>query len=199
MKLREIVIKAQSEEDALAIGARKLGIQDDCLMSEKISDNEYRVFANVSLNLVGKRYLTNYFDNLGFDVQMEIRVNDKLNQIIFNLSTSNNSLVIGKDGKNLQALQLLLRLVLEQFVDGECHINLDVCGYSEYRNKKVELLAINTAKKVLLTKTDIKLLPMSSYDRRIVHAKLADYNKHIKTESEGEKDKRAVKVKYIND
>lgn len=199
MKLREIIVNAKNEDEAIAIAKPKLGIQEDYLMADKISEGQYKVFVNVSLNLVGKRFLTTYFENLEIDVQMEIRVNDKKKEINFNLSTNNNAIVIGREGKNLQALQLLLRLLLEQFIDGDARITLDVCGYSEYRNKKIELLALKTAKQVLLTKSDFKLVPMNSYDRRLVHSKLANYNKHIKTESDGVKDQRAVTIKYINE
>ena len=73
---------------------------------------------------------------------------------------------------------------------------LDVSEYKLKHKNKIERLAKNIAKDVVKTKTDVKLDSMNSYERRVVHTILSDYN-NIKTESVGEEPNRAVIVKYI--
>ena len=53
-------------------------------------------------------------------------------------------------------------------------------------------------KEVLATKTEAKLDSMNSYERRIVHAILAD-NPHLTTESTGEEPNRCVVIKYVEE
>ena len=63
-----------------------------------------------------------------------------------------------------------------------------------------EQFLISTAKKsaqqVLETHQSVKLNPMNSYDRRIIHSNLSD-QEHIQTRSEGEGDARCVVIEYV--
>ncbi len=43
---------------------------------------------------------------------------------------------------------------------------------------------------------DVKLDPMNSYERRVIHTILGEY-KNIKTESTGEEPNRSVVIKYV--
>ena len=52
------------------------------------------------------------------------------------------------------------------------------------------------ARDVTLSKTNVKLDPMSAYERKIVHSALQGF-KYIKTESEGKEPNRCVVIKYI--
>ena len=54
------------------------------------------------------------------------------------------------------------------------------------------------AKEVLKTKIDIKLDPMTSFERRIVHNVVNNFE-HLATESEGETPNRYVVIKYKED
>ena len=69
-------------------------------------------------------------------------------------------------------------------------------------NKKAAYLqtgvwAKKAAKEVLATKVTIKLDPMTSDERRVVHKVLTKYS-HIETESVGEGKARAVTIKYVD-
>ena len=57
-----------------------------------------------------------------------------------------------------------------------------------------EILATKTAKDVIKSKSPIKLKPMNSFERRVIHEKLSDW-RDVYTESEGEGEDRAIVIK----
>ena len=64
-------------------------------------------------------------------------------------------------------------------------------------NHQLEILATKTAKEVAKTKVEVKLKPMNSYERRVIHEKLSDW-RDVYTESEGEGENRAIIIKPKN-
>ena len=72
--------------------------------------------------------------------------------------------------------------------------NVDCGDYKNHRKHQLEVLATKTAKEVAKTKVAVKLNPMTSYERRIIHSKLAEW-KDVYTESEGEGAERAIVIK----
>ena len=59
---------------------------------------------------------------------------------------------------------------------------------------QLEILATKVAKEVAKTKTEVKLDPMNSYERRIIHTKLSDW-RDVYTESVGEEPNRYLVIK----
>lgn len=194
--LKELIVNAKTEEEATEIAIQKLDLSNDYIFVEEIEKGKYRAFANVSLQLEGKKYLEAIFNNIGVEALIEIRTMAD-NHIIFNITSNENAILIGKEGKNLAAFQYMLRLFLNQFSKEGLVISLDIGNYTEQRVKNLEFYAQKVAKDVLKNKTDVKLEPMNSFERRVVHAKLATY-KQLKTESEGFGKDRAVVVRYIS-
>ena len=60
---------------------------------------------------------------------------------------------------------------------------------------RLEKHAKYTAKSVAKTKIEVKLDPMNSYERRIIHTILSEYKK-VTTESVGEEPNRSVVIKF---
>lgn len=124
---------------------------------------------------------------------MEIRKISE-NEIFYRVQSTENALLIGKDGKTLLALQTLLRNHLSTFVDEPLLITLDIGNYHENRKRQLEILATKTAKDVARSRIAVKLDPMNAFDRRIIHAKLSDW-RDVETESEGEGEERAIIIR----
>jgi spoIIIJ-associated protein len=61
--------------------------------------------------------------------------------------------------------------------------------------KKIEIEVRKIAKEVLETKIDAKLDPMNSFERRLVHTIVSEFD-GLYTESEGEPPNRYVVIKY---
>ena len=96
------------------------------------------------------------------------------------------------------SLQFLLRQSLNNQVGFDVKVNLDASNYRAKKVKNFEYQIKNIVREVQKTKTDTKLDPMNSYQRRIVHALLADFS-NVTTESVGEEPNRCVVIKYIGE
>ena len=134
---------------------------------------------------------------MGIEANLEIRKRD--NNLMIKIFSDHNAVLIGKNGYTIQALQNVIRQIVYNAVENNnLLITLDVENYKEKRVSNIERLAKRMAKEVLATKTEAKLDSMNSYERRIVHATLAD-NPHLTTESIGEEPNRCVVIKYVEE
>lgn len=75
-------------------------------------------------------------------------------------------------------------------------VYVDVNNYRKEREVLIVALAKAAARKVLVTKGDVRLPPMNAYERRLVHTELAT-RPDVKTESVGERKERCVIVKPL--
>ncbi len=202
--MKRIEIEAKTDKEALKQASNILKISEDYIDLAIIKEKKgllgiggttvYLATPNVNLVIAGKEYLENILLDLGIECKTEFRTLDNGMQIFYNLETDENSLLIGREGRNLAALQFLLRGYLTQFTDSKIIVNLDIGGYHGNRTKQLEILATKTAKDVAKTKIPVKLDPMNSYERRIIHTKLAEWN-DVETISEGEGPDRALIIR----
>lgn len=143
-----------------------------------------------------KEKLVNILREMGYQAEVEIQVKQDIPT--YRIYSNNDSLLIGKGGKNLEALQIVLR----QIVNIETGINykffLDVSDYKEKNEHHLESLARRLAREVATTKIEVKMDSMNSYERRIVHNILTN-NKKVYTESVGEEPNRCVVIKPRED
>ncbi|MGN0973382.1 MAG: RNA-binding cell elongation regulator Jag/EloR [Bacilli bacterium] len=143
-----------------------------------------------------KETLINLTKKMGIDINIEIKQREEnLNIIIF---SEQNSLLIGKQGKNLEALSIILKQIIKNEISVPFKFNLDVGEYKLKREKELIRLAKRLGKEVQKTKEPIKLDSMNSYERRIIHNALNNWN-NIMTESTGEEPNRCVVIKYKGD
>lgn len=140
-------------------------------------------------------FLKNIVKGMGIDVSMEVSTKEGVTTI--KMYSSNNPILIGKNGQNLEALTVLCRQYINNITHNGPRIILDVEDYKDRQIAKLERLAKNLAKEVLKTKTDVEMDNMNSYERRIVHNILTNF-KGIKTESVGEEPNRHIVIKYDN-
>lgn len=141
-----------------------------------------------------KEYLANLTKLMGLDVTFESKIRDQ--QIIIKMYSDNNSILIGKDGRTLSALNLIVKQLLSNNYKIYPHTVLDVENYKEKQELNLERLAKKLAREVVKTKVDVKLDNMNSYERRIIHNTLSN-NKKVSTISEGEEPNRHVVIKYV--
>lgn len=153
--------------------------------------------AEVSLNLdpieEGKKYLLQLLNDFNLTGTVEIIPSKQF--ITFNVNSDNNGLIIGREGKTLQSIQVLTSQVVNQYTSKHLKVLVDIGSYKENQIKKLEALAKKTAKEVLHSKIDAKLDPMNAYDRRIIHNTLSDW-KNIQTVSNGVEPNRYLTIKY---
>jgi spoIIIJ-associated protein len=109
--------------------------------------------------------------------------------------------MIGNHGRHLDSLQYILQLMIRRFVDEEdfdFRLTLDVSGYREERDQKIEQIALQKADDARILGESVDLPAMKPYDRRVVHVALQKFD-DIETESFGEGRDRHVRIMPKND
>ncbi|MDX9807455.1 MAG: RNA-binding cell elongation regulator Jag/EloR [Acholeplasma sp.] len=154
----------------------------------------YEAILEINLALEGKKYLDNIFQTLEIDVKTEFRSLNEGTEIYYQIQSKENALLIGRDGKTLDAIQTLLKAYLHNYTDEKLTVSLDIGQYKQNRKKQLEILATKLAKEVAFTRVEVRLDPMNSYERRIIHTKLAEW-RDVYTESEGEGENRQIVIK----
>jgi spoIIIJ-associated protein len=189
---------APSADEAMDTAVQKLHIASDKIYVNVLGETEDGVnceaLVDVNLTLEGNKYLEGILKALGIGYQIEARSINGEEQIYYMIDSYENSLLIGFKGKTLEALQILLRNIISTYTKDHVITSLDIGGYRSNRARQLEILATKTAKEVVKTKVQVKLQPMNSYERRIIHEKLADW-RDVYTESEGEGENRAIVIK----
>ena len=116
-----------------------------------------------------------------------------------NIMPSDPALLIGKHGETLAALQHIIRLILKKPIsllslEAEPKVMVNIGDWRARQKEALEEIARRAADKVQRFGRSEVLRPMTSFERRIVHAALAD-QEGVMTESMGEAEERRVVVK----
>lgn len=143
-----------------------------------------------------KEEIKTFTDLMSLPVNLEVK--KKENQIRFTLYSDNNAILIGKNGRTLESLQTVIKQSLYTKLGMGINIILDIEDYKEKQQRNLEFLAKKIAKEVRETKVEAKMMDMNSYERRLVHSTLTDYD-GIYTESEGQEPNRYIVIKPKED
>ncbi|MCL1814378.1 MAG: protein jag [Treponema sp.] len=111
------------------------------------------------------------------------------------IESEHSSILIGKKGKNLDALQLLANIYAGRQGREDMRIILDSENYRIRREESLVRLAYTVADRVRENRTSILLEPMNPFDRRLIHTTLNDIS-DVETKSEGEGLYKQVRVYY---
>ena len=111
------------------------------------------------------------------------------------IETDNTSIIIGKKGKNIDALQLLANVYAGVIGRDDIKVILDSENYRIRREESLVRIAYESAEQVRRTGRSILLEPMNPFERRIVHTTLNDIV-DIETKSEGEGLYKQVRVMF---
>lgn len=195
--------QAKSEDGLLDKALNELGLKEEDVIT-KFYEEKGGLFSGKKYTLevikisdvaeVGKEIIKELLSSLGINANIETKVRD--GQIKYQLHSQNNSVLIGKNGHILDSIQTYVRQAVLNTLDLYVNITIDVEGYKEKQNYFLEKRVKKIARDVTLSKVDVKLDPMNSYERKVVHSALQGF-KYIKTESEGEEPNRCVVIKYV--
>jgi spoIIIJ-associated protein len=111
------------------------------------------------------------------------------------IESPHSSIIIGKKGKNLDALQLIVNVYAGKLGMADVRIILDSENYRIRREESLVRLAYATAEKVRASRNSLLLEPMNPFERRLIHTTLNDIQ-DIETKSEGEGLYKQVRVYY---
>ena len=139
-------------------------------------------------------FITNLIEKMGYDVKVEISYREE-KKLGIKLDSANSSILIGRKGKNLDALQLLANIYAGRLGHEDVRVILDTENYRIRREESLVRLAYTTADKVRSSRNSILLEPMNPFERRLIHTTLNDIP-DVETKSEGEGVYKQVRVLY---
>ncbi len=113
--------------------------------------------------------------------------------IILNITGNDLSLLIGRKGETLTALQMMTRLITSHKVGRNISIVVDVEHYKARREESLRNLALRLAEQVQVKGRTVALEPMPPNERRIIHIALRDHE-GVTTQSVGIGDARKVTI-----
>lgn len=198
--MNKYIYEAKTKEEAIDKALKELNITEENSIIRILEEKNTLLKKNVKIEVIKYNDIINYIKEVINNIlnKMEIEANleikrreDKIDVKIF---SNNNSILIGKNGKNINSLQQIIRQILNTQIENQILLTIDVENYREKRDKILENLAQKVAKEVARTKVETKLDSMNSYERRIIHNKLTN-NRSVYTESVGEEPNRCVVIK----
>ncbi len=129
-------------------------------------------------------FIKSVIEKMGYSASVDVFFREE-KKIGIRLDSDSSSILIGRKGKNLDALQLLANVYAGHLGREDVRVILDTENYRVRREENLVHLAYTTADKVRSTRLSVLLEPMNPYDRRIIHTTLNDIS-DIETKSEGE-------------
>ncbi|MDR2542841.1 MAG: protein jag [Treponema sp.] len=139
-------------------------------------------------------FTTGLIDRMGYPGKASVLFREK-HKLGIKIDSSYSSILIGKKGKNLDALQLLLNVYADKLGRQEIRVILDTENYRIRREESLVRLAYNVAEKVRENRGSILLEPMNPFDRWLIHTTLNDIG-DVETKSEGDGLYKQVMVYY---
>lgn len=179
-KLRAQVLSESREGFLGLFGNRKLTVEVRMIEEENQPDLISRgtEFVNDVLRLM--------------DIKAEARLSEKQTNMLDISGEDALDYVVGRYGDCIRAMEYIVNLALRD-PKSEPRLKIDSCGYRDRRTKSLERLAEATARQVMKHGKPIRLDPMASWERWIVHNTLKN-NSDVMTESIGEPPMRKVVI-----
>lgn len=152
-----------------------------------------RVIKKEDIVKFSKEFINKLSENMNLDIKSEINYKeDALNVLLI---SDNNPILIGKEGRTLNSIQIILKQALSTQTGFQVKLNLDVSNYKAKKVKNLEYEIKKLAKDVERTKIDVTLDPMNSYERRVVHNIVSQFPS-LESKSDGEGKERKVTITY---
>lgn len=139
-----------------------------------------------------KKFLDEFIQSIPTkDLSYEIKI-DK-NDLLIDINGEDTGYLIGYRGNVLNSMQVILNNIANKELNERVRVLLNIGGYKEKREKDLKELADKIAGTVIRKRRSITLEPMTSYERKIIHARLQE-NSKVETHSVGEEPNRKIVV-----
>ena len=136
-----------------------------------------------------KAFLAGLTERMGVPVEIELSESEE--QLRMQMAGENMSLLIGRRGETLDALQYLTSLNINRTREDYLRVSIDTENYRAKREEALRKLAVRMAGRAKKSGKRVALEPMNPYERRILHSALQN-DPDVTTHSEGEEPYRRV-------
>lgn len=190
-------------EEAVENGLKELGVAREDVEVVVLDEGKKKLFGSVPARVTitvketltdGQRavkFLEGLFPILGLEAQPTLTSEDE--RIIIELTAESARKVIGRRGEFIDAVQTLASAVANTGRRDYKRVVVDCGNYREEREETLKHVAEKLAAKAVRLGKRMRLEPMNPYERRIIHAALAE-NEEVTTASEGKEPMRFVVI-----
>lgn len=194
--------QGKTAEEALSNAAEDLKIPVDQLIyivsdkkkglfSKKIVVEVYEIADVIKY---AEDYILDVVDNLEIESAVQSAFDNDIIRIT--IDSAHNPVLIGKNGKTLQALNELTKLAVSNHFHKRFRILLDINGYKDSKYIRLARIARLAAREVQTSHDTYTFDPMPADERRAVHNACSGLT-NIRTESIGEGTHRQVQIIYV--
>ncbi|MBQ9318274.1 MAG: KH domain-containing protein [Bacilli bacterium] len=197
MKIEVYEFNGINEEDCRVKCLDSLDVYNNEIITKEISNENEYILEVIKKDDV-KQYISEFLNELGnkMNIKLNFNIYEEENVFFVRISSNNNPILIGKEGRTLNSIQYLLRKSISNAIGFNININMDVSNYKKKIEKRFEEEIKKIINEVMKTRIETKLDPMNSYRRRIVHSIASNYY-NIETHSVGEEPNRYTVIKYV--
>lgn len=136
-------------------------------------------------------FLTDVLKTMGVEAKIEGEEND--GTILLNITSEAGGFIIGRKGETLEALSKIIEIHATRKKGSHVSVIVDTEDYRARREEKLVGQALTSAEKAIETGKKIRLAPMKTEERKIVHFALQE-NPNVETRSEGRDESRRVVI-----
>ena len=123
-------------------------------------------------------------DRMGFPSEVRVNFREE-GRLGLDIESDGSGILIGKQGKTLEALQFIVNLSTGRREENGTRIVLDTQDYRSRRERSLIRMGNQAAEHVRRSRESQLLEPLNPYERRLIHTSLARYG-DIETVSEGD-------------
>ena len=140
------------------------------------------------------QFLAGLFKKMNISADIQVSQKES-NKIWLNIISNDSGILIGKQGKTLEAIQLIINIVAGRLGESDKKIIIDTEDYRKRKEKSIVSFAYRTAEQVRTTGKSRLLEAMNPFERRLVHTALNQF-RDIETISEGEGLYKKIRIIY---
>jgi len=129
-------------------------------------------------------YTKGLLERMGFPAEVAVNFRED-GRLGVNIESDGSGILIGKQGKTLEALQFIVNLAAGRMGGDSTRIVLDTQDYRSRRERSLIRMANHVAEQVRKSRSSRLLEPLNPFERRLIHTSLARYG-DIETVSEGD-------------
>lgn len=203
--MKKIVASGKTIDDAVRNGLAKWQVTDERVKFVVLEQPSKGLFgligvkeAKVELELIpdpleeAEQFLLDVAKTMGMSVSIERKLT-KEGALLSVSGGGDLGMMIGRRGGTLDALQYLVNIVANRYATSHLRIVLDAEDFRERRRKTLEELSDRLAGRVIRTRKEVVLEPMTSHERKVIHSQLQNHPK-VKTFSKGDEPNRRVVI-----
>ncbi|MFQ3619789.1 MAG: RNA-binding cell elongation regulator Jag/EloR [Spirochaetales bacterium] len=139
-------------------------------------------------------FVENVIQKMGYPGTVSVAFREP-NKLGLRIYSEHSGILIGRKGKNLDAIQLLANVVAGKLTNDQVRVVLDSENYRSRREQNLIRMARKIGEQVRRTKGSRLLEPMNPFERRLIHTALNDFE-DVDTKSEGEGLYKQVRIYY---